>query len=50
MTIESIIGITSGLIGIGGFLLAAYKTYEKLSLAKSFERLTNKNFSTKINY
>ena len=47
MTIESIIGITSGLIGIGGFLLAAYKTYEKLSLAKSFERLTNKNFSTK---
>ena len=47
MTIESIIGITSGLIGIGGFLLAVYKTYEKLSVAKSFERLTNKNFSTK---
>ena len=47
MTIESIIGITSGLIGIGGFLLAAYKTYEKLSLAKSLERLTDKNFSTK---
>ena len=47
MTLESIIGITSGLIGIGGFLLAAYKTYEKLSLAKSLERLTDKNFSTK---
>ena len=47
MTIESFIGITSGLIGIGGFLLAAYKTYEKLSLAKSLERLTDKNFSTK---
>lgn len=47
MTVESLIGITSGLIGIGGFLLAVYKTYEKLSVAKSFERLTNKNFSTK---
>ena len=47
MTIESIIGITSGIIGIGGFLLTAWKTYEKLSLANSLERLTNKNFSTK---
>lgn len=47
MTIESIIGITSGLIGIGGFLFAVGKTYKELSLANSLERLTNKNLSTK---
>lgn len=47
MTVESIIGITSGLIGIGGFLLAVCTAYRKLSLANSLERLTDKNFSTK---
>ena len=47
MTVESLIGITSGLIGIGGFLVGTYTTYKKLSLASSLDRLTNKNFSTK---
>ena len=47
MTVESLIGITSGLIGIGGFLFATWKEYKELSLASSLEKLTNKNFSTK---
>ena len=46
MTVESLIGITSGLIGIGGFMVAAWTAYRKLSLASSLEKLTDKNFST----
>ena len=47
MTLESLIGITSGLIGIGGFLFGVWTAYKKLSLASSLEKLTDKNFSTK---
>ena len=47
MTTESLIGITSGLIGIGTFLFAVWTGYKKLSLADTMNRLVDKNLSTK---
>ena len=47
MTTESFIGITSGIIGIGTFLVTLWAAYKQLSLANSLNRLADKNFSTK---
>ena len=47
MNIESIIGITSGLIAIGGGVYGLYKYLKKQPLTKLMNQLVDKNFSTK---
>ena len=47
MSIESIIGITSGLISIGGLALALYNRYKKQSLSDLLVKLTDSSLSTK---
>ena len=46
MSIESIIGITSGLIGIGGAVYGLYKLLEKKPLTKLMKQLVDKNLPT----
>lgn len=45
MGIESIIGITSGLIAIGGAVIGVYQHYKKQSLTELLNQLTDKNLS-----
>ena len=47
MTVESIIGITSGLIAIGGFVFGLYKLFRRKSLAELMNQLVDKKLSTK---
>ena len=47
MSVESIIGITSGLISIGGLALALYNRYKKQSLSDLMVKLTDSRLSTK---
>lgn len=47
MTVESIIGITGGLISIGGLVLALYNRYKKLSLSDLMVKLTDSSLTTK---
>lgn len=47
MSTESIIGITSGVIAIGTFVLSVWAGFKKLSLADTMNRLVDKNLSTK---
>ena len=47
MSVESIIGITSGLISIGGLALALYNRYKKQSLSDLMVKLTDSSLSTK---
>lgn len=46
MTVESIIGISSGLIAICGAIFGLYKRYKKKSLTKLMAQLTNKKQTT----
>ncbi len=46
MSIESIIGITSGLIAIGSFVAVLWNRYKKLSLAGLLEKLVDTNLTT----
>lgn len=45
MGIESIIGITSGLIAIGGAIIGVYQHYKKQPLTELLNQLTDKNLS-----
>ncbi|MBO7145350.1 MAG: agmatine deiminase family protein [Salinivirgaceae bacterium] len=45
MTIESIIGITSGLIAIGGAIIGAYQHYKKQPLTELLNQLADRNLS-----
>lgn len=45
MGIESIIGITSGLIAIGGAVIGVYQHYKKQPLTELLNQLTDKNLS-----
>lgn len=47
MTVESIIGITSGLIAIGGFVFGIFKLFKKKSLAELMNQLVDKKLPTK---
>lgn len=47
MSVESIIGIISGLISIGGLFLALYNRYKQQSLADLLVKLTDSSLSTK---
>ena len=47
MSIESIIGITSGLIAIGSFVALMWNRFKKLSLAGLLEKLVDTNLTTK---
>ena len=46
MSIESIIGITSGLIAIGSFVALMWNRFKKLSLAGLLEKLVDTNLTT----
>lgn len=46
MTVESIIGISSGLIAICGAIFSLYKRYKKKSLTELMAQLTNKKQTT----
>ncbi len=47
MTIESIIGITSGLIAIGGALIGLYRRFKKQPLTELLNQLADSNLSRK---
>ncbi len=47
MTVESIIGIASGLISIGGFIGYLYSRYRKQSLKELMGKLTDRKLTTK---
>lgn len=47
MSIESIIGITSGLIAIGSFIALMWNRFRKISLAGLLEKLVDTNLTTK---
>lgn len=47
MSLESIIGITSGLIAIGSFVALMWNRFKKLSLAELLEKLVDTNLTTK---
>lgn len=47
MSIESIIGITSGLIAIGSFVALMWNRFRKISLAGLLEKLVDTNLTTK---
>lgn len=47
MTVESIIGITSGVIAIGGFVFSLYKHLKKQPLYEFMNQLVDNNLSTK---
>lgn len=47
MTVESIIGIASGLISIGGFIGYLYNRYRKQSLKELMGKLTDRKLTTK---
>lgn len=46
MSIESIIGITSGLLAIGGAILGLYKRFKRKSLTELMNQLVDKKLST----
>ena len=47
MTVESIIGITSGLIAIGGFVVVCYKKIKKIPLTELMNQLLDKKTTSK---
>ncbi|MBR6083446.1 MAG: hypothetical protein IKP62_11085 [Salinivirgaceae bacterium] len=47
MTIESIIGITSGLLAIGGAIIGVYQHYKKQPLTELLNQLADRNLSRK---